>query len=452
MANFNLTAPTTVAQTLNTGEFGIVGTNASIQALAFPLTMNGTSYLLTNGAILGFGTAVNAANGIRIEIIVGENGSIQSNGDGILADVTQVSRIINHGDISGTSNALQLTADNQASIGVNHDVVNTGRLSSTSGSAVLLEINDLGFTEISNSGVISSASTAIDNSATTGGLTLIRNTGQILAGQDLDTGGNVDHAFLGGASTDYLINQGFISGEIDLGAGADLYNGNGGTVSGLIKGGAGDDTLKGGANADEMEGGAQADLLVGREGDDVLQGDAGFDTLVGGSGNDTLLGGAGDDTLLGQAGDDQLDGGLLDDLLDAGAGDDVLVGDDGNDVLRGRAGEDLLSGGLGRDALTGGADADDFLFRTTAEAGLGANRDIIQDFEPDVDRIVVTGMTPGVFDFIGTAAFSAPDQIRVIETATGSTIVQFNTDADLAAEAEIRVAGVTGLTADDFAL
>jgi serralysin len=57
-----------------------------------------------------------------------------------------------------------------------------------------------------------------------------------------------------------------------------------------------------------------------------------------------------------------------------------------------------------------------------------------------------------VFSFIGTDPFTAINQIRVIETATGSSIVQFNTDADLTAEAELRVGGVTGLTMDDFAL
>lgn len=57
-----------------------------------------------------------------------------------------------------------------------------------------------------------------------------------------------------------------------------------------------------------------------------------------------------------------------------------------------------------------------------------------------------------MFSFIGTDPFTAINQIRVIETATGSSIVQFNTDADLTAEAELRVGGVTGLTMDDFAL
>lgn len=92
------------------------------------------------------------------------------------------------------------------------------------------------------------------------------------------------------------------------------------------------------------------------------------------------------------------------------------------------------------------------MFRTTAHAGTGAVRDQILDFEQGVDLINVVSISPGVFSFVGTAAFSGPNQIRVIETATGSSIVQFDVDGDGTADAEIRVGGVTGLTADDFAL
>ncbi|MBV6638588.1 MAG: hypothetical protein KI788_22105, partial [Mameliella sp.] len=59
-----------------------------------------------------------------------------------------------------------------------------------------------------------------------------------------------------------------------------------------------------------------------------------------------------------------------------------------------------------------------------------------------------------VFEFRGTAGFapSGNPELRLFETATGSTIVQLDVDGDGNADAEIRVANVTGLTADDFAL
>ncbi|WP_443137039.1 M10 family metallopeptidase C-terminal domain-containing protein [Mameliella sp. AT18] len=139
---------------------------------------------------------------------------------------------------------------------------------------------------------------------------------------------------------------------------------------------------------------------------------------------------------------------------------DLLVGQGGNDSLYGgefpdvllSGDEDELAGGLGLDFLTGGADADIFVVRTIAQAGIGATCDQILDFEQGVDVINVVSMTPGVFTFVGTGAFNGANQIRVIETASGSSIVQFETTGDGIADAEIRVAGVVGLTTDDFAL
>ncbi len=272
-------------------------------------------------------------------------------------------------------------------------------------------------------------------------------------------------------SPDRAVNSGEIFGSVDLGGGADRYEGlAGGFVTEGIRGGDGNDTLAGGSNGDLLEGEADQDLLVGRDGEDTLLGGPGFDTLFGGEGNDLLDGGTNNDTLnahggndtvrgdygadilVGMDGADLLDGGPGNDTIDGGPGNDTLEGGDDDDVLRGRLGEDDLAGGLGRDFLTGGPGADNFVFRTPAQAGIGAARDQILDFVPGEDIINVVSMSAGVFSFIGTAPFSGINQIRVIETTTGSSIVQFNTDTDLDPEAEIRVANVTGLGAEDFAL
>ncbi|OWV47455.1 calcium-binding protein [Mameliella alba] len=203
-----------------------------------------------------------------------------------------------------------------------------------------------------------------------------------------------------------------------------------------------------------MFGGVNDDTIFGGSGDDSIDGGTQNDTVNGGSGNDTILGGTGDDLLVGQDGADRLEGGDNDDTMDGGNGDDVLEGGDGNDILRGRAGEDELAGGLGRDYLTGGQGADFFVFRALAETVVGANRDQILDFEQGVDLISVAGLSPGVFEFRGTAAFapSGNPELRLLETATGSTIVQLDNNGDGTPDAEIRVANVTGLTADDFVL
>ena len=61
------------------------------------------------------------------------------------------------------------------------------------------------------------------------------------------------------------------------------------TISSILNGGAGDDSLTGsGAN----------DILLGGEGNDTLLGAGGKDVLIGGDGHDSLTGGAGDDLLI----------------------------------------------------------------------------------------------------------------------------------------------------------
>lgn len=303
-------------------------------------------------------------------------------------------------------------------------------------------------------------------------------TGQVVQANFSGTvsGGNGNDTLKGGDFPDFL--SGGNDGDLLIGRGGNdtLSAGSGDDIA---FGGDGDDDLRGQSDNDTLNGNAGDDLISGDDGNDVLVGQAGSDSLYGGIGEDTLDGGsdddvleggddndilrgqAGNDTLRGQNGNDllngrdgadELDGGEGNDTLDGGSGNDVLEGGDGTDVLRGRDGEDELAGGLGLDFLTGGQDADVFLFRTTTQAGLGAQRDQILDFEQGIDIINVVSMIPGVFTFVGTGPFTGANQIRVIETATGSSIVQFNTDADLAAEAEIRVADVTGLTEDDFAL
>jgi serralysin len=159
--------------------------------------------------------------------------------------------------------------------------------------------------------------------------------------------------------------------------------------------------------------------------------------------------------LVGKDGADYLSGGNDNDMLDGGGGNDTLYGDHGNDILRGDTGEDILFGGLGRDFLTGGEGADSFDFATVDASVVGANRDQILDFEQGVDVIDVTGLSPDVFEFRGTAAFDvagANPELRLFETSTGSTILQIDINGDGITDAEIRIASVTGLTASDFLL
>ncbi|SMX31673.1 hypothetical protein MAA8898_04279 [Maliponia aquimaris] len=94
------------------------------------------------------------------------------------------------------------------------------------------------------------------------------------------------------------------------------------------------------------------------------------------------------------------------------------------------------------------------MFRSLAETVVGVNRDQILDFQKGQDLIIVAGLHPGVFEFRGTLPFapSGNPELRLFETATGSTIVQMDADGNGSVDAEIRVANVTGLTAVDFVL
>jgi hypothetical protein len=100
------------------------------------------------------------------------------------------------------------------------------------------------------------------------------------------------------------------------------------TLTGVLLGGPGADTLTGGTQFDWLVGGDGNDAIDGAGGNDLLAGELGDDTLHGGDGADSLDGGSGADALWGDAGDDSL-----------ASGDGVLPGDAG----------DQLHGGAGRD-------------------------------------------------------------------------------------------------------
>jgi hypothetical protein len=88
---------------------------------------------------------------------------------------------------------------------------------------------------------------------------------------------------------------------------------------------------------------------------------------------ETVFAGAGDDILSARDGSDI--------TLRGGAGSDILIGASGNDTLEGGAGKDLLYGGSGRD-------------RFVIAPGTGA--DVVEDFDPIRDEILVAGFSPEI--------------------------------------------------------
>src|SRR5262249_48338080 len=147
---------------------------------------------------------------------------------------------------------------------------------------------------------------------------------------------------------DTIVNSGTITGNLDLGASNDSYDGHSGTLNGTISAGDGNDTLIGGKAADFFYGDAGNDTLTGNAGDDFLEGGAGDDPIDGGSGFDAAsyseaaagvtvdltivgaqnTGGAGYDTLIGI--EDLVGSAFADTLTGDGSGN-FLIGNDGND-------------------------------------------------------------------------------------------------------------------------
>ncbi|WP_028453988.1 Ig-like domain-containing protein [Chitinilyticum litopenaei] len=215
-------------------------------------------------------------------------------------------------------------------------------------------------------------------------------------------------------------------------------------------------------------GNALANTLTGNAGNNILNGGNGNDVLDGGAGADTLNGGYGADTYhvdhvldrIVEIGTDiDTVHASVDYTLAAGVERLLLTGSAAltgrgntlNNVLQGNDGNNILIGGGGADQLQGGLGADAFVFLAYAELGLGSRRDVILDFnaaEGDridlsaLDAVPATTTVNNAFTFIGGNAFSgnATGQVRFADG-----VLQISNDADLAAEYEIQLLGVTTL-------
>jgi serralysin len=178
-------------------------------------------------------------------------------------------------------------------------------------------------------------------------------------------------------------------------SGIDFFIGNDGHDN--FFGGDGADSMGGKEGNDHLYGRGPtggpdgADTLYGQGGSDYLQGNAGNDSLDGGTGSDRINGGADNDQIAAGEGNDSVNGNLGDDMIAGDAGNDSLRGGQGNDSISGSEGDDMLSGDLGQDGLRGGTGRDSFVF--SGQASPLANPDIITDFDPHQDQLVL-GFTP----------------------------------------------------------
>lgn len=398
----------------------------------------------------------------RTSVVVGVEGAIHAAQGGIAVDRGAGNSILNYGEIVSGGYTIFLGAQ-----GAGNRVENHGSLSLIGPSAQAAIHVDGGTDRVLvvNAGVISGlpgAGYALVESASP---VTLSNSGQILAQgsiavrtsdleDTLTNSGLIEGQveLLDGA--DRFFNTGMVLGMIDLGEGSDLYRALGpGGASDSVLGGAGEDTLIGGDFDDILEGGTEDDLIRGQGGNDDLSGSGGGDTIQAGDGNDTLSGGNDDDRLLGENGDDYILGGNGGDDLFGGNGDDTLLGGDGNDLLFGGAGLNDMYGQGGRDVIYAQSGEDTIIFQSVTDSAVGAQRDVIRGFDIGQDIIDLTQVAPGIMDFIGTDPFTGTArEVRLLEFANGTTIVQVDVDGDGIRDMEILVERVSGLTEADFDL
>jgi hypothetical protein len=282
----------------------------------------------------------------------------------------------------------------------------------------------------------------------------------------------------GGVGNDTVFNTGRILEEVDLGDGDDEFTG--GNFAETVVADLGSDTIKlGGGNdnyfaditfgpsdrsddIDNIDGGSGTDTYwnhgykspIGANSaafviniDTVAHGgtapgeqEPGFPTLVRAAAN-SASGSVGTDVVtgfenvMGGVEGDIIFGNAAANVLSGEKGSDALFGYGGNDTLVGGTEVDALVGGAGADKLTGGDGADQFIFQFGSDSGLGkAARDVILDFEDDVDKINLSVIDANSvngagsneqFHFVGVNVqffVNDPGALRVYWTPTGQTV------------------------------
>ncbi len=301
----------------------------------------------------------------RIIVTIEETGLVTAGVTGIGVN-RQDATVVNHGHIVAR---FGIVLNYVTSV----SVVNTGKIAGVFKGVIFNPSSGPG-------GVFSTARTLLDNS------------GRITAGEVSFTGN------LGGP--DLVRNSGFMSGDILLGGGNDVYAGRGGKVVGTILGGEGNDRFAPGAAIDVIDGGDGTDTLDFRFGGAVR---LALDRAFAGTGSAKGDSYAGIENINGSA--------RGNDILRGDAGANALSGFGGNDRLTGAGGNDTLSGGAGRDRMTGGLGDDFFDFTRPRNGG---------------DRIIDYSRVAGNDDHIRVDASGfGVERLLAFEAAPGFAAAQF---------------------------
>jgi Ca2+-binding RTX toxin-like protein len=349
----------------------------AIQVSGTDMTVN----IATSGTILGNGgIEFNGDNAILTN--AGSITATAASGDGIYYEGLNTS-ITNTGTVIASSmNGVAIYA-----AGVNSTIENDGKLQGAYGIQVADARTTINLEADSNI-IGKTAAIFSENTEATDKIS-VTNHGHI-------TGQGKAFAIELGDSDDSVVNQGTITGRINMGTGKDVFDNRGGTVDHAIEGGAGDDTLiTDNAHVKLKENG-------GSEGFDTVKSTVTY-TL---SANVEQL------ILLGKA---NIDGTGTND------GDD-LFGNKGKNHLFGLNGSDALSGGKADDLLTGGTNDDTFVFKT------GYGHDTITDFDKhgEHDKIDLSGWT-GISSFDDVKQHWSMDNGDLVITLGKDELILFDT-------------------------
>ena len=276
------------------------------------------------------------------------------------------------------------------------------------------------------------------------GLAHITNAGTFVG--DVRTVGSFNDVFTNFKKINGVIKSGTVDGVIELGDGADHYNG--GAFGETVRDGGGADTYKLGGGNDTY---LAVKFGVDVDGADIVDGGKGVDTYDGSLAIGLLTVNLTAHTTAGSVGSDTVTG--FENVIGGNGGCD-LTGSSAANSLTGGAGIDDFAGLGGRDILTGGGGGDSFSFFSLTDSGTTASaRDLITDFTQGgigsdvIDLSPIDAKTgagnPGddAFAFIGTANFSGvKGQLRESYSG-GNTIVSGDVNGDGQADFSIALKG-----------
>ena len=337
-----------------------------------------------------FGSSVNIAVGVeRTTLLGGAGNDILSGGYG--GDANSGKNFLDGGDDNDT---ITVYASQDTALG------GAGNDSITSSTATIPGVLSSGGKSLLDGGVGNDtivAAFATDTMIGGEGNDSLSGTFTNAAGGDGDDTINASKAIFAGTGTALITLEGGLGNDSLIGyTNPTTGSGSSFTVTNLMNGGVGSDTIIFGSQRDSLIGNLEGNDFISYASTveftginaltapNLITDTLGSNFITGGNGTDVITTGNGDDILFGDFSNTTFG----DDTLNSGAGNDTLLGGFGNDYLIGGDGNDSLGGGPGADTLIGGSGNDSFYYNNSGEGAVGTNVDQIGDFTVGQDKFI----------------------------------------------------------------